>query len=416
MEKKLTILLLSLLSQMAFPQDYVSISGQIIDAETKEPLSFATINIQHTQTGVVTNGDGYFDFIFPKKYANDSIEASTVGYDNLIVAISSLLGKETIKLQMKTKPYVLKEVIVTPGEELAAKEIIELVREKIPLHYPQKPFEMEAFYRDYKVEDGKCVGLLEASVLISDKGYKKVPNPYSLKEKVKLNQVRKSLSDEFKGSVLIDQNILKGFLSLNDIRYRHRWLSKRFKNHYKYEKQGYAFINDRLHYVITATSSDWGFKVYVDVKNFLVPKIEMDYLWEDDILENEWTLNDSIRIEQRWAEEILEFQEIDRKWLPKFHMFRFKNVTYDLTTNEKLAETEVRQEFLVNHVDLTAKEKIEKAERMDQYEPLHLQVPPYDPEFWKTYNIIKLHPRDEKLIQGLEEQMKLEEQFSKNSQ
>jgi len=411
--KKTIIHLILVLSFPSYAQpEYVTLSGQILDQETKEPLSFATINIKDTQLGVVTNQAGYFDFTLPIQYANDSIVTSMVGYEQNVLSIAPLLNKKEVTLEMKTKPYVLQEVVVTPGEELTALEIVEMVRKSIPNHYPQKPFEMEGFYRDYKVEDGKCVGLFEASVTLSDKGYKKVPNPYSLQEKVKLNQVRKSLSNDFKANVLVNYNIMKGFLSLNDIRYRHRWLSKRFKKEFTYEKEGYASINDRLMYIIKATSKDWVFKVFVDAENYLVPKIEMNYVWEDGVFENEWTLYDSIRLEQRWAKQILEFQEVEGRWLPKFHVFHTQNITYDLHTNEQLVVTEVRQEFMVNHVDLTSKEKMEKEVRMDEYEPLHLRVPPYDPDFWKHYNVIKLNPRDEKLIQGLEEQMKIEEQFS----
>ena len=68
---------------------------------------------------------------------------------------------------------------------------------------------------------------------------------------------------------------------------------------------------------------------------------------------------------------------------------------------------------MVNHANFN-KEKIDKDERMDEYEPMHLQIPPYDPTFWKNYNVLKLHPRDEKLIKGLEDKMELEEQFSSN--
>jgi len=410
--KKLNIFLLILAaSSGTFGQDYTSISGRIIDIETKEPLPFATINIQDTQIGVVTNQEGFFDFSFSSDYQKDSLTTSMVGYESLTLSIHSLLNKETIELSMKTKPYVLKEVVVTSGEALTAKAIIELVRKNIVNHYPQKPFNMEGFYRDYKIEDGKCVGLLEASVIIADKGYKKAANPHSLQEKVKLHQVRKSLNSDFKANVLVNFNVMKGFLSLNDIRYRHRWLSKRWRKHHQYEKEGYTTINDRLMYIIKATSKDWVFKIYVDTENYLVPKIEMDYVWEDGVYENEWTLYDSIRLEQRWAKETLEFQEIEGVWLPKFHIFQTENITYDLHTNEQLVVTEVRQEFLVHRIELN-KEKIVKADRMDEDEPLHLQVPPYDAEFWKNYNVIKLNPRDERLIQDLEESMKLEEQFS----
>lgn len=414
--KNIGILILSLLPCLGHSQEYTTISGRIIDQETKEPLPFSTIGIHETQIGVVANQDGLFDLTFPNSYSKDSLTTSMVGYESSTVKISSLLDQDFVEFAMKTKHYVLPEVIVVSGEELSAEAIVELVRKSIPEHYPQKHFEMEAFYRDYKIEDGECVGLLEASVTISDKGYRKAPNPYSMQEKVKLNQVRKSLNDNFKANMLVNYNIMKGFLSLNDIRYRHRWLSKRFKKEYEYEKVGYSTINDRLMYLIRCTSSNWIFKVYVDAENYLVPKIEMEYTWEDGVFENEWTLYDSIRLEQRWAKEILEFQEIDGKWLPKFHIFNSESITYDLHTNEQLVVSQVRQEFLVNHVDLTSKEKIEKAERMNQYEAMHLQVPAYDPEFWKNYNVIKLNPRDEKLIQGLEEKMKLEDQFSATNQ
>ncbi|NQZ77905.1 MAG: carboxypeptidase-like regulatory domain-containing protein [Ekhidna sp.] len=392
-------------------QEYISFSGRLIDAESKEGLSFATLNIEGSQNGVVTNDEGYFEFTFPKKHIADKLTASMVGYEALSAPIKDLLGKQPLILKMVTKPYMLDEVIVTPGEELTAREIVDLIRKSIPKHYPQKPFEMEAFYRDYKIEDEKCVGLLEASVIISDKGYKHVPNPYHMQEKVKLNQVRKSLNNHFKAHVLANYNIMKGFLSLNDIRYRHRWLSKKFTKEFSYEKDGYAIINDRLMTVIKASSNDWVFMIYADAENYLVPKIEMTYEWEDDVFENEWTLYDSIRLEQRWAKEVLEFQEIEGMWLPKFHIFQAENITYDLHTNEQLVVSQVRQEFLVNRVNLKREEKIQKKEQMDQYEPLHLQVPSYDPEFWKNYNTIKLNERDESLVRNLEEQMKLEAQF-----
>ena len=40
----------------------------------------------------------------------------------------------------------------------------------------------------------------------------------------------------------------------------------------------------------------------------------------------------------------------------------------------------------------------------------------YDPEFWENYNVIQLHPRDEKLVKGLEEKIELEQQFSSTNQ
>jgi len=37
----------------------------------------------------------------------------------------------------------------------------------------------------------------------------------------------------------------------------------------------------------------------------------------------------------------------------------------------------------------------------------------YHQEFWKHYNVLKLTPLDEKLIQDLEKEISLQEQFDK---
>ena len=140
MKMLITVGLLAL-SFLSYPQEkFVSMSGKIVDLKTNEPLAFATLNIKGTQIGIVTNQEGYFDFSFPEAHSGDSITASMVGYEKLTLPIAPLLKKSFVDLKMKTKPYMLEEVIVTPGEELLAEEIIELVRKNIPVHYPQKPF------------------------------------------------------------------------------------------------------------------------------------------------------------------------------------------------------------------------------------------------------------------------------------
>ena len=53
---------------------------------------------------------------------------------------------------------------------------------------------------------------------------------------------------------------------------------------------------------------------------------------------------------------------------------------------------------------------------MNPHEMIENQSFHYDPKFWENYNVLKLHPRDEKLIKGLEEQMKIEEQFALENQ
>ena len=71
---------------------------------------------------------------------------------------------------------------------------------------------------------------------------------------------------------------------------------------------------------------------------------------------------------------------------------------------------------MVTDIDFNPESKPEKKERMDPYLMVEKNKFSYDPEFWENYNVIQLHPRDEKLVKGLEEKIELEQQFSSTNQ
>jgi len=405
-----TIILLSGFAVSA--QETVTISGKLIDLETKEPLSFSTLNIQNTPKGVVANEEGAFDFTISKTYLTDSIVFSMAGYQSEKIMAQRFEENKIHEIGLISKEVVLAEVVVT-NKELTAWDILDLALKNVKHSYAVKPFEFEAFYRDYKIEDDQCVGLFEAAITVYDKGYSKVANKYHLKEKVKLDQVRKSLSANYQTHAFKRVNVIKEILRLNDVRYQTRGLNK--KRDYEYSFAGYEVINDRLMHKIRAFE-DWEFHIYVDVITYAIPKIEMNFEWEDGVAENEWTLGDTVRYQQRKAKTLLEFQMIDGLYYPKYQSFSSYLLAYDAETDELLFDSNLLQEYMVTDIDFNPEEKPEKKDRMDPYEMIENQTFTYDPEFWKNYNIIKLHPRDEKLIQGLEDQMKLEEQFATKNQ
>jgi hypothetical protein len=52
---------------------------------------------------------------------------------------------------------------------------------------------------------------------------------------------------------------------------------------------------------------------------------------------------------------------------------------------------------------------------MDWHKSMESQVTKYDGAFWKNYNMIKLSNLDQQMIQDLEEDLTLEEQFRKRT-
>ena len=76
----LAVLLQFFLASVYSQAEFITISGRIVDAETQEPLSFATLNIQHSAKGVVANEAGEFEFTFQKEHLSDTIVFSMTGY------------------------------------------------------------------------------------------------------------------------------------------------------------------------------------------------------------------------------------------------------------------------------------------------------------------------------------------------
>lgn len=398
MGRLLCFLTILLSFEVSYSQDFITISGKIIDAETQEPLAFSTISVLEKPIGVVANEEGSFEFTFSEELQRDSLVISMMGYASEKYLLQTLTNKKDLLIKLVSKVVMLDEVVVT-DKPLTAEDILDLVRQNIKNNYPINPFEFEAFYRDYKIENDKCVGLFEAAVSVYDKKYSKVVNRDVLKEKVTLNQVRKSLTTSYQTHAFKRINIMKELLRLNDVRYQSRALDKKRK--YKRELDGYKIIDDRLMYRIKAVE-DWTFYIYVDVATYAVPKIEMDFVWKDNVAENEWTLGDTIRYQQRSAKEILEFQLIDGRYYPKYHSFRTVLHAFDFNSDSLLFMSDLLQEYMVTDIDFSPEEKPEKDNLMDPHEMLEKQETIYDPEFWKHYNILKMHPRDEQLVRGLE--------------
>ncbi|MEM7297970.1 MAG: carboxypeptidase-like regulatory domain-containing protein [Bacteroidota bacterium] len=404
------ILITLLFTQEVAAQRFATLTGKIIDVQTKEPLPFATVNVQNTPLGVVANQDGAFEFTFPSKYLADTIVFAIAGYQSEKLLAQKISGQD-LTIELVEKAVVLTEVVVT-NKELTAWQILELALKNIKNNYPTQPFEFDAFYRDYKIEDDKCIGIFEAAISVYDKGYSNVPNKYSFKEKVVLEQVRKSLAVEFRTHVFRRHNILKELLRCNDVRYQSRALDKkRGERHFTYEFDGYAIVNDRLMHKIKA-KDEWEYHIYVDVVTYAIPRIEMNFAWEDVEDEVKWTLGDTIKYRQPASSLIMDFQMIDGLYYPKYSCFTADLQALDPTTEELLFTAYLRQEYMVTNIDFNPEEKPIKDSQMNPDLMVEHQKFTYDPAFWKNYNVIKLHPRDEKLIHGLEERVNLEEQFS----
>jgi hypothetical protein len=84
--------------------------GRILDEETGEPMSFVTVYITDTKTGVVTDADGFFNIALPPDKYNILVEY--LGYEKGKYLLE-ILSDGSFTVKMKKTAIQLKEIIVS---------------------------------------------------------------------------------------------------------------------------------------------------------------------------------------------------------------------------------------------------------------------------------------------------------------
>ncbi len=385
-----------------------ALSGKVIDQDTKEPLAFATVGIREKSLGVVSNKLGEFEFSIPEKYLGDTLWVSMLGYHEYLQPLNDVRDQQTIVIQLKNKPVVLQEIVVST-KQLTAKEIVEKAIEHIKFNYPQTSYMMEGFFRQYIKENGKYVGLYEAACQLFDRRYSIPVNKHDQREKVYLMEARKGKTVDFLASLYYEEwNFFHVMLIENDVRYGKNALDP---SRYEYSFKEYTFLDDRLVYVIKADGNEKE-NLYIDAENYAILKIEGEWHQQDSA---SWVPNDTLLYRAKSLKKTILFKEVAGVYFP--HYMRYTTVfdAHSSVTKEKLFTTESYNELMVNDMHLGKMPKPDKKLFMIPHSSLQFIDKPYNPEFWAHYNTVKETPLDKKILDDLESEMSLETQFQSNS-
>lgn len=380
----------------------LTISGVVVDADSQEPLSFASVGIKGKSIGTITNVEGGFDFFVPEEYRNEIFVISMLGYKNFESPVWSVISDGIARLEMNKSTTVLEEVVVT--ELYTGGDILRIATARIEENYPMKPFIMEGFYRDIKKVSGTNVALLEAAVKIYDHDYLEPRNKLKLRERVKLIEVRKSIGYDNKFTSYFDQvNFLEDLLLHNDIRYRQIDTREEIKK--RVNRLDDSYYNGHEIYVIEY-DHDYLLRLFVDKTNFSIIHLEYEIGSTVDISEKKKNLISRFS----GLKKSIDFRLVEGRLYPSFINMSTKITWHDAETNELKFTTELLQQLLINEINPNTNERVTATEKMRNYS-LQYQDLPYNKKFWDNYNVIKDTPLDKKILEDLEKAGPLQKQF-----
>jgi CubicO group peptidase (beta-lactamase class C family) len=146
----------------------IVVSGTVISADDRQPVSYAGISTQGTGVGTATNINGEFTLRIPAKKQTDTLLITSLGYVNKRVPLTnrSAVGKLQIALEKNT--LELKEVTVEYHDPL---KIIQKAIDKIPDNYLNEPHVVKGFYRMHTAKEHEPLQISEAVFDIYNFGY-----------------------------------------------------------------------------------------------------------------------------------------------------------------------------------------------------------------------------------------------------
>lgn len=396
MKFALTFLLYLFTHQLA--AQVIALKGEVVDAETGDPVSFAHVGICGKSIGAVANDNGEYIFNMPDYIGDDTLCASAIGYETFKIEVRVIKDLTSLKIELKPQVNVLNEVLIK-DERITARRVIEKAIKRIRRNYPSATYIMEGYYRDYLKKNNEYISFLEGALAVRDPGFRK---PVS-KMVLQIHQLRnsktyvKNFKDYVKDlgsdstkilihgvSPAFTGNEFSNMQSQNPIR-NHAVsvpfigvFDDFFKRSYSFQIEYYTKYNGKEVYVISiAPNENFRFthvtiegKLFIRTDNYAIVKFSYAYFVTQ-------------RLEtKKWFELNQEYREVDGKMYLKYisYMNYFK-----LLTTEEVADFFLYREFFVNEVRFGPIDPM-AGPLIDNSRPLYQQNAPDDPEFWATYN------------------------------
>jgi hypothetical protein len=226
------------------PPAEILISGRVTDAESAEPLPYATVGISHRGRGTVTNLNGDFILRLDNQYIDDTLSVSYVGYVNRLIPVRSLPGN-ILTISMERDYIPIPEIIIRAQDPHL---IIRKILSSVASNYGTTPALLTGFYREgvYRRKEPQIYS--EAVVQIY-----KSPYARSLQnDQIKVLRSRKIENLEVKDTLAVRLKAgLSATLTLDVMKNMFDFLDPASFNYYDYHLTDIVTIDDQSAFVIS---------------------------------------------------------------------------------------------------------------------------------------------------------------------
>lgn len=176
---------------------YTTINGIVKDSRNNKKLEYASISVQGTGIGTVTNSDGTFSIKINDSLQAKALEVRHLGYENRTYPIKNNNEKDiTIYLSSNTRQ--LKDIVIVP-DNMTPRKLVETAMGKIAENNPDKVNLLTGFYRETIKKRRNYINISEAIINI----YKTPYSEDASRDKVQVYKGRKLLSPKLDDTLAV---------------------------------------------------------------------------------------------------------------------------------------------------------------------------------------------------------------------
>lgn len=439
------------------------LKNKITDFGTLMPIESASIYVQNTTIGTVSNADGKFVLQVPNQFINDTLVISSIGFKSFKTLVSEFDNTQEIYLE-EDVASLDEIVLVAETRPKTGNDIVLKALERLSVNMPELPYLQKGFLRHKERNRKEFKWLIESAITVYDSSY---ASPAASNLKINVDQVRKSYDlrdvdslltytaylkekankanlharnlrrDTIKTSTLVKaikwndtrvnglQNLFESKLNVfrnansnralfgDDVLDKHQFrldtiLVDNDRKLYKIEiSESHQFINLETKGIYNDGYQAKGW-LYIYYDNYAIKKLEYELVAASKAQKSRSKTLFDTQINHKL---IMTFREYQDKMYPNYIYYetpKLVNVGYKPTkpgeVNEAEQNTDERfyytvQELLFTEIILDP-EQVQTA-LQKAWDPDIFAIKPYNKDFWRNYNTLLESEEDEKLIQDL---------------
>ena len=398
--------------QQANTLDFRSYEGVVRDADSREPLIFATLTLEDQNISTVTNSEGEFLLKIPESLSEGTVQVSFLGYKSRSIPLNQFDVNGT-DILLDVSVTTLQEVdVVVPRD---ARALVQEVFSKRGENYMQDPMEMTAFYRETIRKRRQNVSLSEAVITV----YK---TPYSSPrhDVAELYKSRKSTDYSKLDTVALKlQGGPYNTLYVDLMKYPDYIFASEYFDDYNFTFDRNTRINDRLIFVINFRQKDevleplYTGKLYIDAERKILTSAIFSLNITDPNVASRLFVRKKPANANVYPTEVsyrVDYREKDGKWYYGYSnaILEFKidwdkrlfNSIYNLTCEMAVTDWEPYTGGKAPKSKERIRSSIILSDATDGFS---------DPEFWGAYNIIEPDKSIESAIRKIQRQIKRDE-------